>query len=213
VDQASRRRLHEDLTRLADGDREAFHPVFALLLPLLRRFASRSLPSHEAEDAAQEALVKIYSRAHEFDSSRDGLSWALGITAYEIQEALVKIYSRAHEFDSSRDGLSWALGITAYEIKTARRRRERRREADAPADEIEARADSRQTPEAQAVARDLDAAIDAALAQLSPSDAATLRAYAAGERPPDVAGATFRKRVERSLARLRALWRASHGER
>jgi len=181
VDQASRRRLHEDLTRLADGDREAFHPVFALLLPLLRRFASRSLPSHEAEDAAQEALVKIYSRAH--------------------------------EFDSSRDGLSWALGITAYEIKTARRRRERRREADASADEIEARADSRQTPEAQAVARDLDAAIDAALAQLSPSDSATLRAYAAGERPPDVAGATFRKRVERSLARLRALWRASHGER
>jgi RNA polymerase sigma factor (sigma-70 family) len=180
VDQAKRRRLNEDLARLADGDREAFHPVFVALLPLLRGFAARALPHGEAEDVAQEALVKVFSRAR--------------------------------EFDPSRDALSWILGITAYEIKTARRRRERRRETDVP-DEVSLRRDPVPTPEEQAIARDLDAAIEAALDQLRPDDAATLRAFAAGERPAEIAGPTFRKRVERSLARLRALWRASHGER
>jgi len=178
VDPASRRRLHEDLTRLADGDREAFHPVFVALLPLLRRFASRSLPPAEAEDTAQEALVKVFLRAA--------------------------------EFDRNRDALSWVLGIGAYEIKTARRRRERRRETgESPA----ATPDPAPSPEKTAIAADLDAAIEAALSQMSASDAATLRAFAAGERPRDTAPATFRKRVERGLARLRARWRATHGDR
>ena len=54
------------------------------------------------------------------------------------------------------------------------------------------------------------ASLDRALASLSPGDAATLLAYARGE-PPDLPGATFRKRVERALARLRSRWRIDHG--
>jgi RNA polymerase sigma-70 factor, ECF subfamily len=181
VDPAGRQRLQKDLTRLADGDREAFHPVFVALLPLLRGFAARGLSGGEAEDAAQEALVKVYARAH--------------------------------EFDRTRDALSWVLGIAAYEIKTFRRLRERRRESDSTPAEMAARHDTGATPEEQAIARDLDTAIAMALAELSPVDAATLRAYAQGERPEGVAPATFRKRVERSLTRLRTLWRASHGGR
>jgi hypothetical protein len=50
------------MERLADGDRAAFHPVFAVLWPLLRRFATRHLRPEEAEEAAQEALVKILFR-------------------------------------------------------------------------------------------------------------------------------------------------------
>jgi RNA polymerase sigma-70 factor (ECF subfamily) len=181
VDPAGRQRLQQDLSRLADGDREAFHPVFVALLPLLRGFAARGLPPSDAEDAAQEMLVKIYARAH--------------------------------EFDRTRDALSWVLGIAAYEIKTFRRRRERRREADSTPAEMAAREDAAATPEELAIARNLDAAILTALTELRPADAATLRAFALGERPEDVPAATFRKRVERSLARLRDLWRASHDGR
>jgi RNA polymerase sigma-70 factor (ECF subfamily) len=61
-----------------------------------------------------------------------------------------------------------------------------------------------------ALARDLDAALEGALHELSERDRETLHAFARGERP-EVAGATFRKRVERSLARLRAVWRLKHG--
>lgn len=167
--------------RLADGDREAFHPVFVALLPLLRRFASHGLPEADADDAAQEALVKVYRRVA--------------------------------EFDRSRDALSWILGIAAYEIKTARRRRQRRREVNEAPSEGAAREDPVATPEAQAIRRDLDAAIEATLAGMSPTDSTTLWAFARGEHPADLPPATFRKRVERGLARLRALWRDNHGDR
>ena len=175
MDRARREALQRDLARLADGDREAFHPVFVCLWPLLRGFAGRYLPAPDAEDAAQEALVKVFARA-----------------------AL---------FDPTRDALSWALGIAAYEIKTARKRRRRRREEGEPPVAIP---DGAAGPEALAMAREREDAVEAALALLDPTDAATLRAYAAGD-PPPVSGATFRKRVQRALARLRVAWRISHG--
>lgn len=166
--------------RLADGDRTAFHPVFVALLPLLRRFAARGLSPADAEDAAQEALLKVFRRAT--------------------------------EFDRRRDALSWILGIAAYEIKTVRRRRERRREADAPID-LASRPAPAATPEEQAITADLDAAIEAAIATLSPLDASTLRAFAFDERPAGLPPATFRKRLERAIARLRARWKEDHGDR
>ena len=49
-----------------------------------------------------------------------------------------------------------------------------------------------------------------ALGTLRPEDAETLRLYARGERP-SLAAATFRKRVERALTRLRAVWRTTDG--
>ncbi len=164
--------------RLADGDRDAFHPVFVALLPLLRGFAARAVPPEDAEDVAQEALLKVFLHAA--------------------------------AFDRSRDALSWALGIAAYEIKTHRRRRQRRRESPEPPTTL---ADGRANPETRAVAVDLEDAIEAALGALDSGDAATLRAYARGERPDGVAAPTFRKRVERGLARLRARWRAIHDGR
>jgi RNA polymerase sigma factor (sigma-70 family) len=175
VDRARREALQRDLVRLADGDRDAFHPVFVRLWPLLRGFAGRYLSAEDAEDAAQEALVKVFARAA--------------------------------AFDRRRDALSWTLGIAAYEIKTARRRRQRRREDGEPLLEI---GDGRASPEALAIAREREDAVEAALALLDPADAATLRAYAA-DSPPPVSGATFRKRVQRALARLRLAWRIDHG--
>jgi len=171
VDQPARQRLREQLARLADGDREAFHPVFLALHPILRRFAGRHLRAEEAEDAAQEALVKVFAQAS--------------------------------RFDRERDGIAWALGIAAWEIRTVRRRRQRRREEGLEDSILQARADDAPSPEAAAIASSLDSLLDDALGSLPPHDEATLRAYALGERPPGVAPATFRKRVERGLHRLR----------
>lgn len=177
MDSAERQRLHEDLTRLADGDREAFHPVFVCLLPVLKRFAARHLPPGQAEDAAQEALIRVFLRAA--------------------------------EFDRARDALSWSLGIAAYQIKTARRGQQRRREQ--PMEDAPARMEPGANPEQAVVSGELAAAMDAALLELRPGDAETLRAYAEGVRPEGVPPATSRKRVQRGLARLKQSWRGSHG--
>src|SRR2546426_1152653 len=96
MDRATLSELQRLMERLADGDRAAFHPVFAVLWPLLRRFAARQL-----------------------------------------------------------------------------------------------------RPEG-------------ALGALRPEDAETLRLYARGHRPA-VAAATFRKRIERAMARLRGIWRTTDG--
>jgi RNA polymerase sigma factor (sigma-70 family) len=85
VERVEREELQRHLERLADGDRDAFHPVFVRLWPLLRGFAARCLPWGEAEDAAQEALTRVFARAAEFDRGREALPWVLGIAANEIR--------------------------------------------------------------------------------------------------------------------------------
>ena len=167
--------LQEELSALARGDRAAFDPIFRRLWPLLRGFARRVLPAEEADDAAQEALLRIFRRASEFDPARDALSWTLGIAAWQVRTHLTK----------------------------RRRRREDLREA------LPEREDPRASPEELAAYAELAAGLDRALAELPAGDAVTLLAYARGERP-DLPGATFRKRVERALARLRSLWRIRH---
>ena len=176
MDSGERGALQEELTALARGDRAAFDPVFRRLWPLLRGFAGRCLPQDEADDVAQEALLRVFARSSEFDTRRDALSWALGIAAWQIRTHRSRIRRRREETPHSMD----------------------ERPAGGP------------SPEAAVVARSLNAALDRALAQLPAADAATLIAYARGERP-DLPGPTFRKRVERALTRLRARWRIDHG--
>ena len=175
MNSAGRSALQEELTALARGERSAFDPLFRRLWPLLRGFARRLLPTEEADDAAQEALLRIFRRASEFDPERDALAWTLGIAAWQVR---------------------------THRTKTRRRREE-------AAEALPEQEDSAASPEEQAAAGQLTAALDRALAELPPGDAATLIAYARGERP-DLPGATFRKRVERALVRLRALWRFRH---
>ena len=162
------------MERLADGDRTAVGPAFALLWPQLRSFAVR-LAGDDGEDAAQAAILKVFSRAS--------------------------------NYDRERDALTWALGIAAWECRTLRKRRERRREefALAPAALADA---STSSPEAATVERDLREAAEAVLGTLRPIDIETIAAAASGRREQ---GATFRKRLERALARFRLAWRARHG--
>ena len=82
VNQVEREDLNQAMSRLAEGDRSAFEDVYAATWPILNRFTRRTLPhSADADDVAQEALLKLFGRASEFDVSRDALAWALGIAA------------------------------------------------------------------------------------------------------------------------------------
>ena len=120
----------------------------------------------------------------------------------------MRVFYRASEFDVQRDALHWVLGVAAWQIRTHRTRTRRRREERISA--LPDRADGAPSPETAAMARESAAALERALADLAPADAATLIAYARGERP-DLPGPTFRKRVQRALARLRTRWRMDHG--
>ncbi len=173
MEERERAELRRLMSFLADGDRTAFAPAFALLWPRLRAFAGRYVGGADGEDAAQAALLRVFSRAG--------------------------------EYDPERDALSWALGIAAWECRTLRRKRGRLREDLGRPVEC---AHPGSTPEEAVIENDLRQAVEAVAGALRPLDAETLRAAARGER---AAGATFRKRLERSLARFRLAWRAKHG--
>ena len=85
VERSERAELRRLMERLAEGDRTAFGPVFVLLWPQLRAFAVRFIGAADGEDAAQAALLKVFSRASEYDRERDALPWAIGIAAWECR--------------------------------------------------------------------------------------------------------------------------------
>ena len=124
------------------------------------------------------------------------------------QLALEKILSRVGDWTPGRDALSWALGIATWECRTERQRRARRRErAGSEAEQIAAHG---QSPEEAALLENLRAAALEAMETLQPADLETLSALLREARP-EIGAATFRKRVERALDRLRKNWRELHG--
>lgn len=162
------------MVRLAAGDRSAFEPAYQLLWPVLRRFARRMLGDDAAADDA-------------------------------AQNALLKVFIRCSELDVERDALTWTLGITAYECRSLRKQRARKREVGMEA--LGDRASEERGPENVLAARELEQAALDVLGTLAPIDVETLRAMMEGRRP-EIAAATFRKRLERALSRLRAAWRS-----
>lgn len=165
------------LVRLADGDRSAFDEVYATAQPQVLRLTRRLMPGDaEAEDVAQQALLKVFERASEYDPER----------------------GRA---------LPWILGIAAWEVRTCRKKRQRRRE-----DFVEVDLADGVSPQEQVERAQLKAHLQEVLGRLDPNDLHTLMASAGLEdRPDGVAPATFRKRVQRALGRLRTAWSREHG--
>jgi DNA-directed RNA polymerase specialized sigma24 family protein len=172
VERARREELHRQMARLADGDRAVFQPIYETLWPVLRRFAERAVGPTYGEDAAQAALLRVFSQAAEFDVERDALSWVVGIASFECRTLRQKIRRRKEDPGEVPEGLS------------------------------------PDNPEERVMARELEAAAAEVLGALGPQDVETIRLVVSGQRP---AGATFRKRVERALGRLRAAWSAKHG--
>jgi RNA polymerase sigma-70 factor, ECF subfamily len=124
------------------------------------------------------------------------------------QAALLKVFARASDFDRERDALAWIVGIASYECLTIRRQLQRRREAGAAA--LGALADESADQEQRAMSAQLEEVALAVLGELRPDDRQTLRIALFGEGERTGKPATFRKRVERALGRLRAAWR-DHG--
>jgi RNA polymerase sigma-70 factor (ECF subfamily) len=123
------------------------------------------------------------------------------------QDALVKLFAQLDRYDRSRDALTWTLAITTWQARTARRRIERRAEvAEATNGEI-------LDGVAHATDRELVREALATLATLGPRDIDVITAALVDddELRRRLEPATFRKRLERALARLRVSWRSRHG--
>jgi RNA polymerase sigma-70 factor, ECF subfamily len=86
--------------RLADGDRRAFAPSFELLWPRVRALCFSILRHpQDADDAAQEAMQKILTRASDYDRARPALPWALAIAAWESR-TIARRVQRRREVDT-----------------------------------------------------------------------------------------------------------------
>ncbi len=135
--------------------------------------------------------------------------WLPGSSAMEdvAQQVLLRVFSQAAHFDPAKDALSWALEIAVWECRTERRRVWRSKEgAWTPAAEG-ARA-AAAAPDAAVEAQELQEALRGALQLLPEADRQALARALADEAG---AGATERKRKQRALERLRAVWRRLHG--
>lgn len=95
VDSSLRPALNDALRRLKAGDRAAAREVFRLGWPPVRAFASRWLRgSAQADDVAQEALVKVFAQVPDFDGARDALAWMLEVTVWECRTERARVRRR-----------------------------------------------------------------------------------------------------------------------
>jgi DNA-directed RNA polymerase specialized sigma24 family protein len=124
------------------------------------------------------------------------------------QDALVRLFRQLDRYDRSRDALTWTLAIATWEARTLRRRLQRRGEVaglEAPVRSIDGLAVTEE--------RELVRAALATLATLAPTDIDVIVASITDddELRRLLEPATFRKRLERALGRLRLSWRSRHG--
>jgi DNA-directed RNA polymerase specialized sigma24 family protein len=73
------------MSRLAQGERGPFDPLFRALYPRAMRLARRELAPDQAADAAQSVLMKVFARAGEFCAGKPVLPWFYAIAASELR--------------------------------------------------------------------------------------------------------------------------------
>jgi len=186
-----RTELSRLLARAADGDRAALDPLFAAAWPVTHAFCRRLVGDSDADDAAQEALTKVFARAATFDPARDGLTWILTIASWECRTVRRRRGRR-------RDHSSLDVAATAPDAEHV--------------SVLALAAPRSERPDELAERRELLAAAAAIVGALSPTDAGTLVAAWTDDAAARaaLAPATFRKRLERALVRFRAAWRSNH---
>jgi len=171
MDSAARHELSRLVAQLADGDRSVFDDVYTQLWPIVNTFCGKTLSAADAEDAAQQALLKVFDRAATFE--RD------------------------------RDAVTWVISIAVWEVRTIRKRYQRSKTGTLDEQPLPVAVDD---PEGLNAERQIVEAAQQVLGQLSDQDQHTLLATFHEEQPDTISGATFRKRRERALSRLRAAW-------
>lgn len=123
------------------------------------------------------------------------------------QDALVRMFGQLDRYDRSRDALTWALTHATWQCRTARRRVQRRAEVGELPDHV---IDGIAIAEERELVRTAVATLDA----LSPRDRELIALACLDDHDrarQQCAPATFRKRLERALQRLRLSWRSRHG--
>jgi len=125
------------------------------------------------------------------------------------QEALVQLFSQLERYDRDRDALTWALTFAMWQCRTARKKVVRRGEVTVGTDQDGRSIDGN----AVAIERELVRSALATLATLGPRDVEILVASLTEDDAmrSTIAPATFRKRLERAVARLRTSWKDRHG--
>lgn len=120
------------------------------------------------------------------------------------QQALLAVFERAAEFTPGRPCLPWFYAIVANQLRTFTRRDQRavRRAASVERAALLASDDD---PEALLGERELRRALAVALESLDEVSAQAIAAMLGDVDVPNVPAATFRKRLSRAYARLRAI--------
>jgi RNA polymerase sigma factor (sigma-70 family) len=76
------------MSRLSQGEREAFDPLFRALYPRALRLAHVKCSEDQAPDAAQSILMKVFARASEFEAGKPVLPWFYAVAANELHTLL-----------------------------------------------------------------------------------------------------------------------------
>jgi RNA polymerase sigma factor (sigma-70 family) len=92
------------MARLADGDRDAFDPLFRALHPRAVRLARARLPGGGADDAAQSTMLKVFEHASDFRPGAPALPWFYAIAGNEVRAARRR--ARPMDGDGAIDGLA-----------------------------------------------------------------------------------------------------------
>jgi RNA polymerase sigma-70 factor (ECF subfamily) len=123
VDAAARRRSTELLAALAAGDRTAFDPLYSMLSPRVRAFCRRAMGNDaDGDDVAQDALLKVFERASEFDPERDAMTFALGVAAWECRSHRRRVVRRRESppgEDQAAGGETPEAVLAARELEAA----------------------------------------------------------------------------------------------
>jgi RNA polymerase sigma factor (sigma-70 family) len=72
------------MSRLSQGEREAFDPLFRALYPRALRLARVRL-AEDTADAGQAIMMKVFASAGDFEVGRPVLPWFYAVAANEIQ--------------------------------------------------------------------------------------------------------------------------------
>jgi DNA-directed RNA polymerase specialized sigma24 family protein len=119
---------------------------------------------------------------------------------------MLKLFAEAPRYDPARDAFHWALTITGWEIRSAMTRARRNRSV--PLDAAYEQTGAHSSPEEDAIQKDNVERLREAIALLSPPDRLVIEQVLAESHPSD---ATFRKRRERAMTRLRAFLKVVYG--
>ncbi len=154
------------MNRLVDGDRAAFEPLFHALYPRALRLARRQTGSL-AEDVAQSAMLKVFSRSSEFTKNKPVLPWFYAVVANEVRSVWRREARLARPVEANDKGIL--------------------------------------SPEDEALEAELARVLQASHRALGKADREAIEALLGHRARPSIDDATFRKRVSRAIARLRAL--------